>query len=854
MDRQFFSKENFLTLQNIISSFTDNDYTNQSLYETMLKSFNENNTINDFHELNKLVINHVRESFNIFERKEPERDMNQLNDKDIDPQMIRNHNRFDNDNEDVGEGEGENDVNELFSTLSNDRNYNVRNEANGRVSGNISGNISGDNSIHDDIEKMIKKGDNLSVSYESQVNPFNDNGSDDVNLFNRDDDERFDQEHIMKDQYHENIKEQYSEEQFIKNKFNDDMNNDMNQNIDIEDMTNQYNGIEDDTGNRFNNEDRFNNEVSHNRLNHREDDIIPFNQEASGNRFNNEETSNRLNDSDNINPFNKHVNINKFDGNQNEDIIPFNDEDDMFINLDKVNSIGDIGGGQEKNINIPFKIGTTNNFSHPYLTTPIKQKQIEKDIIVVIDSKDRDLQVYPNPNHFQVKFGGNSDSIEIPTHINSDGTITHEVALLFKGYAGAQVNSTMKNIKEIQLINVIVPHSPVYYNGHCPTKFNNNNQTQGSTTSWVGSNGLLSSAYEPLYDEKNLASTGTGIPIDVLSEPYLLIDVDEIDTQHYFRSTNIENERAFARVINDKIFGSSIRSSYVVYTTYSPDEKMTFNPTLLSSLDKMTLHVRNQSNTHVNFGQDKTHISNLTEYTVTPIRNRCSGNENTNGTKITITTKHNDYIQDDCPHDTILGHCLSPGDIIYLYDTRPCRTEHIFQLNQDQVTGTYSLSDSNHLFEIRFKSSPTKKGEIIATRILELSNYLLIGDYISISGNLYKVTGFSRRKAILSSNDYDRNNLVSGTFKNVGFVRQNKRGFTDENTCSINYKGGYRVCYVIDAESFVIDYPYESLTNHLTNNYESNSLFFIKKYMQVNYMFKFTIVEKDYEELKSDIV
>ena len=175
MDRQFFSKENFLTLQNIISSFTDNDYTNQTLYKTMVSSFNENNSVNDFHELNKLVINQVRESFNIFERKEPEKDMTQLNDTNVDPQIIRNrHDRLDNENQ----NQNEKDVNELFSNLSNDRNYNIRNGDNGRDNGGNGGDISGGdngggdnatNSIQDDIEAMIKKGDNLNVSYEHTI-------------------------------------------------------------------------------------------------------------------------------------------------------------------------------------------------------------------------------------------------------------------------------------------------------------------------------------------------------------------------------------------------------------------------------------------------------------------------------------------------------------------------------------------------------------------------------------------------------------------------------------------------------------------------------------------------------------
>ena len=686
MDAQFFSKENFLVLQNIVSSLTDINYNTQdnkkNLYNIMLETFKKNEDVQDFHILNKQVINTLKQTFNVFERKNDEY------------YMVKEE-------EDNILNENQEDVNELFSNITNDRNYNISNNQNENLK---------KNSIQSEIEEMMKKGNNLN----------------DFNLVN------------------DNIIQPY------------DMDNIMDENI---------------------------------------------------------------------------VDTNNFS----------NAEDFKEKDLSNDNKIRDSISTLEN----------TSSFPQPPLSIPTKQKQIEKDIIIVIDSRDRDLSVYPHPNHFQMKFGGNSDTIEIPTHLNNDGTINHEATTLFKGYGGASINSIMKNIKEIQLINIIVPYAPVYYNGKCPTNFNNNNQNTNGKTDWAGTKGLLSQAYEPLYDMSG--PSGTGIPIDVLSEPYLLIDIDEINTQHYFRSTNLENERAFARVINDKLFGSALKSSYVVYRTYSPDEKMTFYPTLLSSLDKMTLHVRNQTNTHVNFGQDKTYIASFSEYTTTQIRNRCIGNTNTNGTKITITTQHKDYIQDDCPNDTILGHCLSPGDIVYLYDTRPCVSEHVFQLNQNQVTGTYSLSSGNHLFEIKFKALPTKKGEKSVTRTLALSNYVLVGDYLSISGNLYKVTGFSGRKAIISINDWTRNNL-SGTYKEVGFVRQNKRGFIKDDTCSINYKGGYRVCYVISETEFVIDYPYSSLTNYLKSNYDTNSVFFIKKYMQINYMFKFTIIEKDYEQIKSDIL
>ena len=108
-----------------------------------------------------------------------------------------------------------------------------------------------------------------------------------------------------------------------------------------------------------------------------------------------------------------------------------------------------------------------------------------------------------------------------------------------------------------------------------------------------------------------MGASPTGIPVDVLNEPYLLVDVDEIDTQQYFRSTNVENEKAFARVMSDKLIGAYRTSSFAVFSTYSPAEKMTYDPTLLSHLDKMTLHLKTQCNEHLYVGQDKIYVDKI---------------------------------------------------------------------------------------------------------------------------------------------------------------------------------------------------------------------------------------------------
>ena len=121
MDAQFFSKENFLVLQNIVSSLTDIDYNTQenkkNLYDTMLETFIKNEDIQNFHILNKQVINTLKQTFNVFERKNDEYNMV----KEEKDNIIN---------------ENQEDVNELFSSITNDRNYNISNNQNEKLKKN----------------------------------------------------------------------------------------------------------------------------------------------------------------------------------------------------------------------------------------------------------------------------------------------------------------------------------------------------------------------------------------------------------------------------------------------------------------------------------------------------------------------------------------------------------------------------------------------------------------------------------------------------------------------------------------------------------------------------------------------
>ena len=518
-----------------------------------------------------------------------------------------------------------------------------------------------------------------------------------------------------------------------------------------------------------------------------------------------------------------------------------------------------------------YRINDTANYAFYPNITPPRNNQIEKQIIVVINSKDRDLSLYPNTNTFQVKFSPNGNTVEIPTSINPDGSIKREPATLYKGYEGAVIQQAIKNIKHIRLLNVTVPFSPVYYNGNYPDQFNG--QPDGKLTE---PNDYLSNGYRPLWQQTG-SGQHSGIPIDVLNEPYLLVDVDEIDTQQYFRSTNVENEKAFARVISDKLIGAYRTSSFAVFSTYSPAERMTYDPTLLSHLDKMTLHLKTQCNEHLYVGQDKIYVDNITGDPSHPITNECLGIEGTkDGAIININPNHDDYRQDKCSSNKISGHGLRPGDVVYFYSTRPCSTEFIYNLNNDLTNVKTIVTPTSQQLYIAYSKSKSISGKDVPSLkknnkcetieeyySLRMQDYMEIGDYISLNGSLYLVDGFGKHPDYYFVNININYTLpTKPTFHKakVGIVRQNKRGFVEDSPCSLIYKGGHHVAQVIDQTQFVIDLPFDNVPKYFQSNTPTdftipfNGLFFIKKHLQTSYMFEFTVVEKEYTQLKSDII
>lgn len=740
MEEKFYSKENFLVLKEIISKITGNQINSNELYSNMVNCFDNfnnftNNMEDDFHSINKNVVNSYSSELKEIPQKPLQNDANIY-----DP--------IDNNFEEKIE---ETNVNDLFNKLKNDRDNNISldNDYNENVDESSDDNIIKNDSIVDNIEERILKGQDLN-------------------------------------------------ENFIFPHHNNEINNLKD---DLDNLSNDLTYLDNDRNNEIIKNNNYENEYD-------------------------EEESNNIQDSNN-----EHINLNSNNLINNQNYL---DDNDNELNNNDITST-----------------------LKPYTMYPSIQKinQVEKEIIITIDSKDRDLSIYPHPTNFQVKFGAITDTIEIPTRLGENGVVIHDPATLYKGYQGAIITKVLKNIKTIKLINATIPYVSYFYNGSFPTNFNNENQTDGNSTgseTWRNiSNdlGYLYNAYRPLFEKSVITGTldfKTGIPKDVLNEPYLLLNIDELDNQNNNFSTNLENTKSFARLINDKLIASQLSTNFAIFTTYSEHEGMVFNPTLLSSLDKMTLHLKDMDNNYIKVGQDKTYVNIIDENINGHIINKdVSINPSVNGgTKITIKTKHNDYKYNNSLNDEIEGHCLSPGDIIYFYTTKPCNNEHIYNLNSQLVSMSID-SDDNITILLKTNNNDSK----IIERELRISQYLFIGDYISLDNQLYRILSFDGKKAKLE-------NPPSTTFttNNIGFVKQNKRGFNSDNVSSLYYKGGHLVCYINDNNTFTIDLEYDECNNYDDTSNNSDTIFFIKKNLQTSFMFKFTIVEKDYEEVKSELL
>ena len=558
----------------------------------------------------------------------------------------------------------------------------------------------------------------------------------------------------------------------------------------------------------------------------------------------------------------------------------------------------------------------TKTLSEHYESPVILPKQVktyQDDFYITIDSKDRNLEIYPNPSEFQVKFSPASDSIERQELLDSNNNIIYETTVKYIGNpSGASISNSYTNILEIKLLHCIVPlginwicgNSPKdYYNGEC----DDSNQNS------------ICIPYGPKY------TADTGIAVSVLNEPYLLLDINELTGP--YQGTNDANSNAFAKLVLSSdwkrdYFFSQISS--FVYMSTAGSETYKYRPTNLGTIDKMTLKLKNYNNDLYNFGNDKLYI----EYLCKGSKNKKTGKENV---KVVVQGSHKDYIDSSIEEIDIV-----PGELLYFYDTRPTEA-HMIKFHQDlhitcmdvlkkrelnkyslgvckkdtiiddTVTLDNTICNKKVKTDSNFKRVDKKQKYIkINAAICKINNrtdvqsdiegtgdiceekeykvnfshFLEVGNYLGIVYKnstteetysellkVYCVDGFDvivmKPKSYVNGIEYE--------ILRFGFAENYNRGMTSPNKMSLFSKSGKRACCVkeqcndsdceknngsIDKDlSFEIDFPYEDLPEYIQNGeYFENEIFFIQQKLQISYTLKLTEVRKEDKDFRSLLV
>ena len=528
------------------------------------------------------------------------------------------------------------------------------------------------------------------------------------------------------------------------------------------------------------------------------------------------------------------------------------------------------------------------NYKYPQeVIPPSKVATREKVHYITIDSRDRDMEVYPNPNKFQVKFGPASSSKTKGIYRDKNKNIIYEANNVeIMGESGATIPNVLKNVKTIQCVEAIVPHSPTYVCGGCPYYYNGYQVDRNLST--VSSDALVGQFTSYPYGKINQVEEGSddiiGMFTNVLDEPYLLLCIDELDQT--YSGTNTGNRNAFAKLVNDKYYGT-----LATFIQMRPSEFASFmyEPFPLASIDKLTLRLLKHNNIPYDFGRDKLYIQSYSEGTA------CIGicGESSKTTQITIVSDRSMYEDTDTedhvihynPSDgecasanTGIQHCLRPGNKIYLFDTFPCRSEkiklhpNVNVLDIDTLEMDYSGSagGSDTAYVITATVNTNSGSDDIV--LVDFSTFLNTGDYLFMNDIPYVVTALesgSTASVTVSIIYTGQPSPSTSNLSNIqlSFAKKNRKGFRNYDRRALNYVDGWRVCSAYNSTTtdsvnprytFEIDYPYNWLIDRLkypselgATHYET---FLIKHKLQVSYTFKVTTVDPDFSKLDTTIV
>jgi predicted RNA-binding protein YlxR (DUF448 family) len=542
-----------------------------------------------------------------------------------------------------------------------------------------------------------------------------------------------------------------------------------------------------------------------------------------------------------------------------------------------------------------------------YPEKPVYTKRIQ---YFTIDSRDRDLELYPNPSFFQVKFAPATNDIVTTTASVNCGTQTifYTIREDVSGERGASITREYDNIHYLQCTQALVPLEARYVCGICPNRYYDNSIDSVCENTTM----MIKDRIIPLEKNSNKAiwNNKIGIQTTVLDVPYLILNIEELESYSPYSGTNTANRNAFAKLVYDTNFG--LLSPFIKMSTSEIDEYYLFSPTPLAKLDKMTLFLSTPEGEPFFFGRDKLFIEKF-EQSPNFLKNCPSGPLPGGGeagiyaTRIFINTKQsfcNCTIDCNCKTQ-LKSSCLKPGDLIYFYNTKPCKPNYVsFQdennVNYNEfriVVNAEEGENVNISIFIVIDELTGKEEPIDFSKFTSVDNYLAV--FLDNRDEFYQILDVDGTNITVKQNG-SLQLMTDIIVSKVGFAKQNNKGYQTEHRGEITYKGGVRVCSVGDsklcpegdpdcdpnsgtypdcseylpndagssvgftpigqedptAELYLdIDFPFDNLPQQfLDDHYKDGQVFLIKQKLQISYTFKVVTLEKDYLPIEARIV
>ena len=469
------------------------------------------------------------------------------------------------------------------------------------------------------------------------------------------------------------------------------------------------------------------------------------------------------------------------------------------------------------------------------LIPPEKLNYQTRKYFISVDSLQRDLEAYPLPTNFQVRFEQPGTQVEIPSFLNSDGVVVYGPPVVYQnvGGKGAKLENIYQNIVELKCLDAQIPLDRGFIGGLAPYDFNGPEIDENKLVP----NAFSSYPYGPIWKENY------GISIDVLDEPYFFLVVDEIDGA--YDGTTLASRRALAKLNYDKMYG--VNRKFVNLKTSTLEGK-TFYPSTWAKLSQMTLQLVTRFNQLLDVGVDKVYIKSIEQGEEVKPGFFCPLKAGQHLTKIRIIEKDPSYGQEIC------GVGLIPGDRLIFYSIFSCNPLASATKLNENVYISFTNYPTIYFYMVYDSQAGKKEKKIDVRPFLKVGDMIIINNKYVLDIEMIDGSGINVRVKSRMP-DFDPNVTVISK----GFVNVNKRGSNEIDSCSFLTPSGIRVGGRLeDPLEFQLLYPFEDVPNYLKSPpwgfYRPYEAFYIHAKKQISYTFEVTQMEQNMERLDSRII